>query len=89
MKKKNQNRLIRFVFSFSVFTAIATSLPHFFSSKGMGPLPWKTIFDHWGFLFFLALFTAIEYTYELDAGEPFWEKLRKRRKKKGGSKKDD
>ncbi len=82
MKRKNKNRLLRFVFSFSAFIAIATSLPHFFSSKGMGPLPWKTIFSHWVFLLFVALLTAIEFTYELDDKEPFWEKRKKKGKKK-------
>ena len=48
----------------------------------MGPLPWKTIFSHWVFLLFVALLTAIEFTYELDDKEPFWEKRKKKGKKK-------
>ena len=34
------------------------------------------------FLLFLALFTAIEYTYDLDDEEPFWEKLKRKKKEK-------
>lgn len=90
MKKQYQNRILRFVLSFLAFTTIAISIPHFFSSKGMGQLPWNTLFNYWGFLLFLALVTAIEFTYEYDDEEPFWEKIkRKKKKKETKSEKDD
>ena len=78
MKKKNKDRILRFTLSFIATAVLSTTPFHFFSSKGMGPLPWKDIMKAWPVILFLSLLYATISTYEQDDKDPFWRKWRKK-----------
>ena len=78
MKKKNKYRILRFTLSCFATAVLCTTPLHFFSSKGMGPLPWKDIMKAWPFILFLSLLFATEFTFERDDKEPFWKRFKKK-----------
>lgn len=81
MKTKNKTRIMRFVITFCTIFFMGTVPLHFFSSRGMGPLPWSEIFRSWWIPLFSSILGAIVITFEIDDDEPpFWKKFKKRGK---------
>ena len=81
MKPKNKNRIIRFVIDFCAIFFMGTVPLHFFSSRGIGPLPWNEIFRSWWVILLTSIFGAIAITFEVDDYDPpFWEKFKKKKK---------
>lgn len=82
MKIKNKTRIIRFAITFCAIFFMGTVIPHFFSIRFMGPLPWSEIFRMWWIPLFTSIFGAIVITFEIDDKPPFWEKFKKKGKSK-------
>ena len=80
MKTTNKIRILRFIVSFFVISVLFTIPIHFFSSRGMGPLPWNEIFRYWWIPLQVGILGAIVITFVMDDKPPFWEKFKKRGK---------
>ena len=80
MKTKKGIRILRFIVSFFVISFLFVIPIHFFSSKGMGPLPWSEIFRYWWIPLEIGILGAVWTTFVFDDKPPFWEKFKKKKK---------
>lgn len=80
MKPKNKTRIVRFTIQFCIFILGLTVPLHFFSSKGMGPLPWSEILSFWYIWLPTSILGAAWCTFEFDDEPLFWEKFKKKGK---------
>ena len=80
MKTKMGIRILRFIVSFCIIVILFVIPIHFFSSKGMGPLPWSEIFRYWWIPLQVGILGAIIFTIDRDDDPPFWEKFKKKKK---------
>lgn len=65
---------------FCIFILGLTVPLHFFSSKGMGPLPWSEILSFWYIWLPTSILGAAWCTFEFDDEPLFWEKFKKKGK---------
>lgn len=82
MGTKFKNRVLRFLFIFCVSIPLYVLPIHFFSSKGMGPQSWEQLWDDKWVYIEIDFYLSTLYTFINDDKEPFWEKLKKKGKKK-------